>query len=81
MCVLCYAVVCCVVPCCASVVGVPAGLGTESGACHIVSGEDNRGDGIVLCGKDPQALLKERGWNSSVYKVRGGQHVWPTLIS
>jgi hypothetical protein len=35
-----------------------------------VSGEDNKGDGIVVCGQDPQAAIKERGWNTTVYKVR-----------
>lgn len=50
--------------------GFCAGLGTEPGACSIVSGEDNKGDGIVVCGQDPQAAIKERGWNTTVYKVR-----------
>lgn len=49
---------------------VSAGLGTEPGSCSIVSGEDNKGDGIVLCGQDPQAVMRERGWNVSTYKVR-----------
>lgn len=34
-----------------------------------MSGEDNKGDGIVLCGKDPQTAMKERGWNVTDYKV------------
>lgn len=49
---------------------VSAGLGTEPGSCSIVSGEDNKGDGIVLCGQDPQAAMRERGWNVTAYKVR-----------
>jgi hypothetical protein len=48
---------------------VCAGLGTEAGACSIVSGEENKGDGIVLCDKDPQEAMKERGWNTTTYKV------------
>lgn len=48
---------------------VCAGLGTEAGSCSIVSGEENKGDGIVLCGQDPQEAMRERGWNTTNYKV------------
>jgi hypothetical protein len=54
--------------------GVCAGLGTEPGSCSIVSGEDNKGDGIVLCGQDPQAAMRERGWNVTAYKVRSSEN-------
>jgi hypothetical protein len=48
---------------------VCAGLGTEAGACSIVSGEENKGDGIVLCGKHPEEAMRDRGWNATTYKV------------
>jgi hypothetical protein len=46
------------------------GLGEAAGSCHIVSGEDNQGDGIALCGgKSVADELAARGWNASHYLV------------
>lgn len=58
---------------CVFLVFCVAGLGTESTSCGIVSGEDNKGDGIVMCGSDPEQVLKDKGWNTTQYKVGSQQ--------
>jgi len=40
----------------------PAGLAEAAGACYIISGTGNRGDGFIMCDK-------ERAYNTSGYEV------------
>lgn len=49
-----------------------------------MSGEDNKGDGIVLCDKDPEQAVKDKGWDSTRYKVcaaRPGRWLKPFMVS